>query len=151
VRIAVDDLTSPETIAFLEDHVTQLRALSPPESTHALDLEGLRAPGVVFWTAREGARVLGCAALVELDSTHAEVKSMRTAADRAREGIATRLLTTVVEYARGVGYRRLSLETGSEDFFAPARALYARHGFVVCPPFAGYRPDPLSVFMTLEL
>ena len=151
MRIAVDDLTSPDTIAFLEDHVAQLRALSPPESTHALDLDGLRAPGVVFWSAREGDQVVGCAALKELDATHAEVKSMRTATDRVRGGIATRLLATVIEHARQSGYRRLSLETGSEDFFAPARALYARHGFVECEPFGTYRPDPLSVFMTREL
>ena len=151
MRIAVDDLSSPETIAFLEDHVTELRALSPPESTHALDLDGLRAPGVVFWSAHDGDVVVGCAALKELDVTHAEVKSMRTASDRARQGIATGLLTTVVEHARSAGYRRLSLETGSEDFFAPARALYVRHGFVECAPFADYRPDPLSVFMTREL
>lgn len=151
MRIAVDDLSSPETVAFLEDHVTELRALSPPESTHALDLDGLRAPGVVFWSARDGDLVIGCAALKELDRTHAEVKSMRTASDRARQGIATGLLTTVIEHARSAGYQRLSLETGSEEFFAPARALYARHGFDECEPFADYRPDPLSVFMTREL
>ena len=151
MRIDVDDLTDPKVIAFLEDHVAQLRALSPPESTHALDLEGLRAPGVVVWSAREDDRVVGCAALQRLDDAHAEVKSMRTAADLARRGVATALLTTLLDHAREAGYRRVSLETGAEDFFAPARALYARHGFEECPPFAGYRPDPLSVFMTLEL
>jgi putative acetyltransferase len=131
--------------------VTQLRALSPPESTHALDLDGLRAPGVVFWSARDGDQVVGSAALKRLDDAHAEVKSMRTAADRARQGIASRLLLTLVEHAREAGFRRLSLETGAEPFFAPARALYARHGFTDCEPFADYRPDPLSVFMTREL
>jgi putative acetyltransferase len=151
VRIDVDDLSSPATIAFLEDHVTQLRSLSPPESTHTLDLEGLRAPGVVFWSARDGDQVVGCAALKRLDDSHGEVKSMRTAADRARQGIASRLLVTVIEHARDTGVRRLSLETGAEPFFAPARALYARHGFTECEPFASYRPDPLSVFMTRAL
>lgn len=151
MRIAVDDLSSPATIAFLEDHVTELRTLGPPESTHALDLDGLREPGVRFWTARDGDEVVGCAALKELDATHAEVKSMRTAAARKRQGIAGRLLLTVLEHARAAGYQRLSLETGSDEFFAPARALYARHGFVECEPFADYRPDPLSTFMTLEL
>lgn len=151
MRIAVDDLSSPATIAFLEDHVTELRTLGPPESTHALDLDGLREPGVRFWTARDGDEVVGCAALKELDATHAEVKSMRTAAARKRQGIAGRLLVTVLEHARAAGYQRLSLETGSDEFFAPARALYARHGFVECEPFADYRPDPLSTFMTLEL
>ncbi len=151
MRIDLDDLTSPEAIAFLEDHVTELRAISPPESTHALDLEGLRAPGVVFWAAREGDAVVGCAALKAHSDTHAEVKSMRTAAARARQGVATRLLDTVLAHARDAGFRRISLETGAEPFFAPARALYARHGFVECEPFADYRPDPLSVFMTREL
>ena len=151
MRIDLDDLTDPDTIAFLEGHVSELRALSPPESTHTLDLEGLRAPGVTFWSARDGDRVVGCAALKRLDDTHAEVKSMRTATDLARRGIATALLRTVLEHARDAGFRRLSLETGAEDFFAPARALYARHGFVECEPFADYRPDPLSVFMTREL
>jgi putative acetyltransferase len=151
VRIELDDLTGPDTIAFLEGHVTELRSISPPESTHALDLDGLRAPGVLFWSARDGDRVVGCAALKRLDDTHAEVKSMRTASDLARRGVATALLGTLIEHARAAGFGRLSLETGTEDFFAPARALYARHGFVECEPFADYRPDPLSVFMTLEL
>lgn len=151
MRIDLDDLTSPETIQFLEEHVRQLRELGPPESTHALDLDGLRAPGVVFWTAKDAERVVGSAALKALDDTHAEVKSMRTAADQARRGIATRLLETVLEHARDAGFRRVSLETGAEPFFAPARALYARHGFIECEPFADYRPDPLSVFMTREL
>jgi putative acetyltransferase len=151
VRIELDDLSSRETIAFLEGHVAQLRAITPPESTHALDLDGLRAPGVVFWSARDADQVVGCAALKTLDATHAEVKSMRTAADRARQGIASRLLGTVLEHARSSGFRRLSLETGAEEFFAPARAIYARHGFTQCAPFADYRPDPLSVFMTREI
>lgn len=151
MRIDVDDLTSSETIEFLEEHVRQLRELGPPESTHTLDLEALRAPGIVFWTARDSEWILGCAALKTLEDSHAEVKSMRTAAAQARQGIATRLLGTVIEHARGAGFRRLSLETGSQPFFAPARALYVRHGFVECEPFADYRPDPLSVFMTREL
>ena len=103
VRIDVDDLTSSETIEFLEEHVRQLRELGPPESTHALDLEALRAPGVVFWTARDADAIVGCAALKTLDDTHAEVKSMRTAADQARQGVATRLLDTVIEHAREPG------------------------------------------------
>ena len=151
MRIDVDDLTSSETIEFLEEHVRQLRELSPPESTHALDLEGLRAPGVVFWTARDADRVVGCAALKTLDDTHAEVKSMRTAADQARRASPPACWKRSSSTPGTAGFRRLSLETGAEPFFAPARALYARHGFVECEPFADYRLDPLSVFMTREL
>ena len=150
LRIAVDPLESDEVVAFLEAHVAELRRTSPPESTHVLDLDGLRAPGVRFWTAYDG-ELVGCAALKTLDPTHAELKSMRTAAHRTREGIASRLLEHVLAEARPAGFERVSLETGTQDLFAPARALYARHGFQACPPFADYRPDPLSVFLTRRL
>lgn len=149
VRIMLDDLQGPGVVAFLEAHVAQLRSLGPPESSHALDLEGLRAPGVRFWTAVDDEEeILGCAALKTLDENHAELKSMRTATHRTRQGVATRLVKHVLGEARASGFSRISLETGSEEFFAPARALYERHGFAYCEPFAGYRPDPLSVFMT---
>jgi putative acetyltransferase len=151
VHIAIDDLQGAEIIAFLEAHVAQMRSLSPPESTHALDLAGLRAPGVWFWTATDDGEIIGCAALKRLDDDHAELKSMRTATHRTRQGIASRLVAHVLDEARGLGFTRMSLETGAEEFFAAARALYARHGFDYCEPFADYRPDPLSVFMTREL
>ncbi|MDQ4055164.1 MAG: GNAT family N-acetyltransferase [Actinomycetota bacterium] len=154
MRIVLDDLQDPEVIAFLEDHVAQLRSLSPPESTHTLDLDGLRAPGVRFWVALDDdddGDVVGCAALKTLDDTHAELKSMRTAADRTREGIASRLVQHVLDEARSAGFTRISLETGAEDFFAPARGLYERQGFSYCEPFGSYRPDPLSVFLTRTL
>jgi putative acetyltransferase len=151
VRITTDDLQGAAIIAFLESHVTQLRSLSPPESTHALDLEGLRSPAVRFWSATDDGEVVGCAALKTLDPTHAELKSMRTAPERTRQGIASRLVRHVLDEARAAGFARISLETGLEDFFAPARMLYARHGFAYCEPFADYRPDPLSVFMTRSL
>lgn len=151
MQIAPDPLTSPEIAAFLQAHLDQMRATSPPESVHALDLAGLRAPGMTFWSAYDGGELLGCAALKRWDDAHAELKSMRTAPHRTRQGIATRLLGFVLDEARSAGFSRLSLETGSEDFFAPARALYARHGFAVCEPFGSYRPDPNSTFMTREL
>ncbi|WP_323792781.1 GNAT family N-acetyltransferase [Nocardioides sp.] len=151
MQIQTGDLTDPEVIAFLAAHVAQLRSMGPPESTHALDLAGLRAPGVRFYTAYDGGELVGCAALKDLDGTHVELKSMRTAPHRTREGIAERLLTHVLEAARAGGHTRASLETGSYAFFHPAHALYRRHGFEECAPFGSYRADPLSVFMTLKL
>lgn len=151
MEIAPDDLTSAEIVAFLEAHVSQLRSLGPPESTHALDLDGLRAPGVRFWSAYDAGELVGCAALQRLDATHAELKSMRTATHRTREGIAGRLLAFVLAEACAAGFERVSLETGSYAFFHPAHALYRRHGFVECEPFGAYRPDPLSTFLTLAL
>lgn len=151
LTIEVDDLARPEVHALLTDHLADMHATSPIESVHALDLDALRAPGVTFWTAWDGATLVGCAALKELAPDRGEIKSMRTADVARGRGIGARLLTFVLDEARLRGYRRLSLETGSQAFFAPARRLYARHGFLDCPPFGDYSLDPNSVFMTREL
>jgi putative acetyltransferase len=151
VHIRVDDLRGPEIAGLLATHVAFCRASSPPESTHVLDLGALRAPDITFWSAWDGASLLGCAALKELDPTHGEVKSMHTAERHRGRGVGVALLRHMVGAARSRSYRRLSLETGSMAAFASARALYARFGFVVCPPFGNYRLDPNSVFMTIEL
>ena len=147
----VDDLTGPLIARFLEEHVTEMLSVSPPESKHALDLEALRGPDVTFWSVMDGGTVVGCGALKRLDARHAEVKSMRTAAARKRSGIASLVLGHLIAEAERMGFTRLSLETGSAEFFAPARKLYEKFGFTYCEPFADYRPDPLSVFLTRTL
>ncbi len=149
--IRIDDLRGPEIAALLRLHLEFAARHSPPESVHALDLDRLRAPGVTFWTAWEEGDLLGCGALKELSADHGEIKSMHTAERHRGRGIGGRILTVIVDESRRRGYRRLSLETGSMDVFAPARALYSRFGFEPCPPFAGYRPDPYSFCMTLDL
>jgi putative acetyltransferase len=146
-----DDPRRPEIVALLETHLANSAQHSPPESAHALDLAGLCAPDITFWTARDGAALMGCGALKRLDADHGEIKSMHTAQAFRGRGVAAGLLAHIVDEARARGYARLSLETGSMEAYAPARALYARHGFDVCGPFAGYREDPHSVFMTLDL
>lgn len=151
IEIAVDDVSGEEIVAFLEAHLAQLRRLSPPESSHALDLAGLRSPDVTLWTARVHGELAGCGALKSLSAAHGEIKSMRTAESWLGRGIGTALVSHLIAEGVARGWQRLSLETGAEEFFAPARRLYARHGFVGCQPCAGYRPDPLSVFMTREL
>jgi putative acetyltransferase len=104
-----------------------------------------------MWSAWRGAELLGCGALKELDRSHGEVKSMRTAAAHLRKGVGSRILETIMEEARRRSYLRLSLETGSQPAFAPARALYARFGFLPCGPFGAYVEDPNSSFMTRVL
>jgi putative acetyltransferase len=152
MKIAVDDLSGPEIAAFLAEHVSEMRSITPPESKHALDLDGLRRYDVTFWTVTDDdGTIVGCGALKWLDAEHAEIKSMRTAAARKRSGVASLLLDHLIGEARRMGYTRLSLETGSADFFAPARALYTKFGFEPCPPFATYKPDPLSTFLTRTL
>lgn len=123
--------------------------LSPRESIHALDLDGLRSPDITFWTVWGGDELLGCGALRELDSAHGEIKSMHTAAAHRGRGVAALLVNHILDVARFRSYRRLSLETGSMAGFAPARALYARFGFVECGPYGKYRLDPNSTYMTL--
>jgi putative acetyltransferase len=149
--IKIDDLAGVEIHELLQEHLRSMRRHSPPESVHALDVEALRQPGITFWTVWENGELLGCGALKELDSRHAEIKSMRTATPHLRKGVAKHLLRHILEEAARRGYTRLSLETGSMAVFEPARQLYAGFGFTYCEPFADYVEDPNSVFMTREL
>lgn len=151
MKIIRDDLTGPEIQALLQEHLDSMRLYSPPESIHALDVAALRQPEITFWSAWEAGELLGCGALKEIDSQHGEIKSMRTSARHLRQGIAWAMLTHILEEARRRNYTRVSLETGSHAAFAPARSLYTAMGFSECAPFADYRLDPYSVFMTLEL
>jgi putative acetyltransferase len=148
MKIAVDDLSGPEIARFLDEHVQQMRSITPPESKHALDLDDLRKPEITFWSIVDGDTIVGCAAIKRLDDGHAEVKSMRTAPERKRSGIASLLLEHVITEAKQRGFARLSLETGSAEFFLPARKLYEKFGFTYCQAFADYQPDPNNVFMT---
>lgn len=151
LRIVVDDLSGREIRELLAEHLREMHALTPAESVHALDLSGLQRPEVTCWTAWSEGKLLGCGALREIDPTHGEIKSMRTAPAYRGRGVAQQLLDHILEEARVRAYRRLSLETGSTAAFSSARRLYARSGFVTCGPFGEYREDPNSVFMTLVL
>lgn len=140
--------------SLLEEHLACVRAISPCESCHALDLEGLTHPSITFWIAVDDAgTAMACGALREMEGPprQGEIKSMRTGREFFRRGLASRVLEAVIDEARRRGYARLSLETGSQEYFAPARALYARFGFEVCEAFGEYRKDPNSVFMSISL
>ncbi len=149
--IKIDDLTGPEVVALIGEHLQNMASLSPPESTHALDLDELKKPGITFWSGWEQDELVGCGALKELDSQHGEIKSMRTSSSHLRKGVAKRILEHIIEEAKRRGYLRLSLETGSMEAFEPAKRLYASFGFQYCKPFSDYIEDPNSVFMTKEL
>lgn len=151
MEIKIDLLDGQEIVALLNEHLEDMYATSPPESVHALDLDALKKPDITFWSAWDEGELLGCAALKQLDETHAEIKSMRTARTARNRGVASQLLKHVLNVAKERNYSRLSLETGSMEFFKPARTLYEKHGFEYCPPFADYQPDPNSEFMTKKL
>jgi len=149
--IHLDDLGSFEVRALLREHLDSIAPTAPPESRHALDLNGLRGPDITFWSAWDGPVLAGFGALKHLTESHAEVKSMRTATSHRRQGVASRILQYLIQQAIARGYSRLSLETGSMEFFAAARRLYEANGFKPCAPFGNYKPDPNSVFMTKEI
>ncbi len=151
MHIEIDDLTRTQVHALLDEHLQAMYALSPPESVHALDLDKLRQPDIVFWSAWDDQTLLGCGALKQLDARHGEVKSMRTPAALRRKGAGRAILAHIITVARSRGYERLSLETGAMEAFHPAQRLYASFGFTACGPFADYLRDPHSVFMTLRL
>ena len=152
LRIERDDLSGAEVHELLREHLASMYLHSPPESVHALPIEELRKPEITFWAVRaESGDLLGCGALKELGSAEGEIKSMRTATEHLRKGVAAALLEHILAEARRRGYSRLNLETGSMAAFAPARQLYERFGFTYCGPFADYVEDPNSVFMTKTL
>lgn len=151
MNIEIDDLSRPEIHALLDEHLQNMYAVSPPESVHALDLAKLRQPGITFWSAWKGSLLVGCGALKELDAEHGEIKSMRTPNALRRQGAGRAIVGHIIDVARSRGYRRLSLETGSQEAFEPARQLYETFGFARCGPFGDYAEDPYSVFMTMRL
>ena len=151
IRIAAGDLEDPRVVELLRVHVNTARAETARGSAHALDVAGLQSPDIEFWTIWDDEELLGIGALKRLSPDHGEVKSMHTASSARRKGVGSAMLRHIIAAARARGYSRLSLETGSWEYFNPARALYESHGFKECPPFAHYVPDPNSVFMTLDL
>lgn len=151
MEIKIDDLNGPEIAALLTEHLQSMSAISPPESCHALNLDELRKPNITFWSVWQGKELAGCGALKELNLQHGEIKSMRTAKSHLRKGVAALVLEQIIAVAKGRGYRKLSLETGSMQYFEPAHNLYRKFGFNSCPPFEGYLEDPNSLFMTREL
>lgn len=151
MKIIEDDLSGAKVASLLSEHMDGMVQHSPQESIHALDLHSLRAPNITFWTAWDGDDLLGCGALKELDNTHGEIKSMRTATAHLRQGVATAILSHIIAECRKRSYTRISLETGSGSAFEPALLLYEKFGFDSCGPFGRYRDNPFSRFMTLHL
>lgn len=151
MQIKVDDLTHPQVLALLNEHLANMYEITPPEHVFALDVTKLRAPDITFWTVWEDEVLLGCGALKELSATHGEVKSMRTPQALRRRGAGRTVLAHLIAEARRRGYERLSLETGAHAAFLPAQKLYQSFGFEYCGPFGDYEENGSSVFMSLRL
>jgi putative acetyltransferase len=149
--VAADDPRAADVRRLLERHLAFAAEHSPPADVHALDIEGLCAANLSFFGIRVDGELLGIGALLQLDAEHAEIKSMHTARAARGRGVGRAMVEHLLAVARTRGCRRVSLETGSMDAFAPARALYAAVGFEPCAPFGDYPPSRNSVCMTLEL
>ena len=151
LRFELDDLSRPPVRDLVASHLAGMHAQSPPESVHALALDGLKALSIRFWSVWSGETVAGMGALRRIDAENGEIKSMRVADAFLGQGVGRAILDHILSEARGLGLAVLWLETGSVEGFIPARTLYESVGFTTCGPFDTYGPDPFSVFMTLRL
>ena len=151
LEIRVDDLTGEKITALIHQHLSGMHDITPAESVHALPLEKLKQPDITFWSVWDQDDLMGCGALKELNPTHGEIKSMRTASAHLRKGVAGKLIEHLLLEARLRGYTRVSLETGTSEEFVAAQRLYEKYGFTYCDPFADYKLDPNSMFMKLDL
>ncbi|SEN14934.1 putative acetyltransferase [Gemmobacter aquatilis] len=151
ITIAREHPVQDDLALLHQRHTEAMHAETPPESIHMLPADALAAPGIAFFVMREAGQAIGMGAVKRIDDSHAEIKSMHVLAETRGRGLAKTMLDHLIAEARAQGFTRLSLETGVEGIFAPARALYLRAGFAECGPFADYREDPNSIFMSLRL
>ena len=136
---------------LLKKHFIELRSVSPTGSTHVLDIDGLKDPSIKFWSLWENNKLIGCGALKFLEKNHGEFKSIRVANEFRKKGIGERIIEHLIEEAKKLEISKLSIETGAGEFFLPARNLFSKFGFKLCPPFAHYKEDPHSRYYTLNL
>ncbi|WP_099223787.1 GNAT family N-acetyltransferase [Listeria costaricensis] len=151
MKIVEADFTNQAFLELIREHLADMYATSPLESVHALGVESLQAEDVTAWMALDGTKVVGCVAMKELSPFHGELKSLRTHARHLHKGVAKTLIQFLLEEGKRRGYQRISLETGVEDYFIPARKLYEREGFGYTEPFGEYTDDPNSCFMTMQI
>lgn len=151
VTIARESPLTEDLALLFARHTAHCHADTPPESIHMIDRSGLDCPEVAFFVLRDAGVPMAMGALKEIEPGHGEVKSMHVLDEARGRGFARRLVDHLIAAAQGMGLTRLSLETGAQASFAPARALYTAAGFFECPPFKGYKPDPMSVFMTRDI
>ena len=136
---------------LLKKHFIELRSVSPEGSTHVLDIDGLKDPSIKFWSIWEDSKLVGCGAIKFFDQKHGEFKSIRVSNKFRKKGYGEKILKHLLFKAKNLNLKKLSIETGSGDFFKPARELFQKIGFKKCPPFAHYKEDPNSCYMNLDI
>ena len=140
-----------EVNQLLKKHFIELRAASPEGSAHVLDISGLKVPSIKFWSLWKNDQLMGCGALKFLDKSHGEFKSIRVHNNFRGKGIGIKIIRHLVDEAKKLKINKISIETGAGDFFIPARKLFNNCGFKPCPPFAHYKEDVNSLYLTKYL
>ena len=142
---------NPEVDELLTKHFVELKAASPEGSAHVLDIKGLKDESIKFWSLWQNNMLMGCGALKFLDKEHGEFKSIRIHDNFRRMGNGINVINHLINEAKKLNIKKLSIETGAGDFFKPARKLFLRSGFKICEPFAHYKEDINSVYMDLTI
>ena len=145
------NFNNSEVNELLLYHFKELRSVSPEGSTHVLDIPGLKDPSIKFWSIWEDSKLVGCGAIKLFDQKHGEFKSIRVTNEFRKKGYGEKILKHLLIKAKSLNLRKLSIETGSGEFFKPARELFQKIGFKKCPPFAHYKEDPNSCYMNLDI
>ena len=138
-----------EVLELLNKHFIELRSVSPDGSAHVLDIEGLKVQNIKFWSLWEDNLLMGCGALKFLNKEHGEFKSIRLVDSFRKKGNGIKILKHLIFEAKKLNIKKISVETGTGDFFAPARKLFSKCGFKLCKPFAHYKEDPNSCYMSM--
>ena len=141
----------PEVSDLLNKHFIELRSVSPEGSVHVLDIPGLKISSIKFWSLWENEQLIGCGALKFLGENHGEFKSIRISDKFRKNGLGIKIITHLINEAKKLNVKRISVETGSGDFFVPARKLFKKCGFEPCKPFAHYKEDPNSCYFSLDI
>ena len=140
-----------EVHELLTKHFIELRSVSPEDSCHVLDIAGLKDPSIKFWSLWDGNNLMGSGALKFLDKGHGEFKSIRVSDKFRGKGNGSKVINHLINEAKKLNIKRLSLETGAGDFFLAARKLFLKCGFETCEPFSNYKDNINSVYMTMQI
>ena len=151
MKVIENNFDNVEVHNLLTKHFIELRSVSPDDSCHVLNIQGLKDPSIKFWSFWEENKLIGCAALKFLDKKHGEFKSIRVEDEFRGKGIGEKIISHLIDVSRKEGIKKLSIETGAGDFFSSARKLFKKFGFKTCAPFANYKEDPHSCYFDLEI
>ena len=151
IKSIENNFDHPKVNHLLIKHFIELRSVSSKGSTHVLDIPGLKDPTIRFWSLWDGENIVGCGALKLLEKDHGEFKSIRVADKFRKNGMGEKIISHLIDQAKQIGIKKLSIETGSGSFFSPARKLFQNCGFKTCEPIAHYKDDPNSCYFTLDL